>query len=210
MLKFITNLVFFFGKLISYIFPYRLIKKVITLNSYFYSGWISRTFNIANSGLFVQGDINIEGGQYISVGKNFQVLKRLRIAAIDFHNRTKYQPEIIIGNNVIMNNDCNIACINKIVIGNNVLIASRVLITDHYHGNSNINDIVISPESRELYSMGPIIIEDNVWIGEGVCILPNVIIGKNSIIGSNSVITKNIPENSIASGNPARIIRIID
>jgi acetyltransferase-like isoleucine patch superfamily enzyme len=54
------------------------------------------------------------------------------------------------------------------------------------------------------------VIEDNVWIGESVVILPGVTIGKNSIIGANAVVTKSIPENSIAGGNPARIIKKIE
>ena len=54
------------------------------------------------------------------------------------------------------------------------------------------------------------IIEDNVWIGEGVAIMPNVTIGANSIIGANSVVTKDIPKNSVVAGNPARVIKNID
>ena len=57
------------------------------------------------------------------------------------------------------------------------------------------------------YRTRPVFIEDNVWIGESVSVLPGVRIGKNSIIGANSVVTKNIPENSIAVGNPARVIK---
>ena len=65
------------------------------------------------------------------------------------------------------------------------------------------------PSLRKLYSKGPVIIEDNVWIGEGVAILPNVIIGENSIIGANAVVTKDIPRNSVVGGNPAKIIRTL-
>jgi acetyltransferase-like isoleucine patch superfamily enzyme len=54
-----------------------------------------------------------------------------------------------------------------------------------------------------------VIIEDNVWIGEGVAIMPNVTIGANSIIGANSVVTKDIPKNSVVAGNPASVIKNI-
>ena len=53
----------------------------------------------------------------------------------------------------------------------------------------------------------PVVIEDNCWIGGGVIILPGVTIGKGSVIGAGSVVTKNIPENSVAVGNPCRVIR---
>lgn len=55
-----------------------------------------------------------------------------------------------------------------------------------------------------------IIIEDNVWIGEGCVILPNVKIGQNSVIGANTVVTKDVPRNSIVVGNPGRVIRQIE
>lgn len=77
------------------------------------------------------------------------------------------------------------------------MIASKVFITDHSHGEININSLTLPPSSRKIVSKGAVIIEDNVWIGEGVCILPNVTIGRNSIVGANSVVTNNIPENCV-------------
>ena len=62
---------------------------------------------------------------------------------------------------------------------------------------------------RPLHSKGPIIIEDNVWVGENVCILENVRIGKCSIIGANAVVTHDIPPYSIAVGVPAKVIKKI-
>lgn len=56
----------------------------------------------------------------------------------------------------------------------------------------------------------PVIIEDNVWIGGGAIILPNVTIGKNSVIGAGSVVTRSIPANCVAVGNPCRVIKNID
>ena len=60
-----------------------------------------------------------------------------------------------------------------------------------------------------MYTAGPVIIEDGVWIGDKVTILPNVRIGKNAVIGANSVVTKDIPENCVAGGIPAKIIKTI-
>lgn len=153
--------------------------------------------------------ITTHGLKYVSFGDNINICSRLRLESHDKYLNNRYTPEVIIGDNVSINYDCHIGCINKIVIGNNVLIASKVFITDHFHGDTGLNTINLPPNLRPVLSKGPVIIEDNVWIGEGVSIMPNITIGKNSIIGANSVVTKNIPKNSVVVGNPARIIKIL-
>lgn len=149
----------------------------------------------------------IKNPQYISIGSSFSSLWNLRIEAWDYYEGNHFTPQVIIGNNVSLNSDCHIGCINKIVIGNNVLLASRVYISDHSHGNTTYEDIQIIPAKRKLVSKGPVIIEDNVWIGQGAAIMPNVVIGKNAIIGANAVVTKNVPPFSVAAGIPAKIIK---
>jgi acetyltransferase-like isoleucine patch superfamily enzyme len=134
-------------------------------------------------------------------------LYNLRIEAWDKYSMQSFAPEITIGNNVTFNTDCHIGCINKVTIGNNVLIASRVYISDHSHGDVSAEALSKSPEMRDLVSKGPVIIEDNVWIGEGACIMPGVTIGANSIIGANAVVTKSFPVNSVIGGVPAVIIK---
>jgi acetyltransferase-like isoleucine patch superfamily enzyme len=96
---------------------------------------------------------------------------------------------------------------NKIIIGNDVLIAPRVYITTTNYNYEDINTPVIK---QGYVSKGDVIIGDGSWIGIGVCILSGTEIGKNSVIGSNSVVTKNIPPFSVAVGSPARIVRKYD
>lgn len=105
---------------------------------------------------------------------------------------------------VCLNRNVHIGCINRITIGQGTLIGSNVLITDHSHGEKEYE---LSPSYRPLYSKGPVEIGKNVWIGENVCILPDVTIGDNCIIGAGSIVTRSIPENSIAVGNPARVVK---
>jgi acetyltransferase-like isoleucine patch superfamily enzyme len=116
---------------------------------------------------------------------------------------------IRIGNNVVFNTDVHIGCINSITIGDNCLFGSRIYITDHDHGGTTIQDLELPPIKRELKSKGPVVIEENVYCGEGVVILSGVRIGKNAILGSNSVITSDVPENTVVAGIPARIIKNI-
>jgi acetyltransferase-like isoleucine patch superfamily enzyme len=65
---------------------------------------------------------------------------------------------------------------------------------------------MLLPIERPIVSNGPVIIENNVWIGEMACIMPNVRIGEGAIVAANSVVTKNVPPFSIVAGIPAKIV----
>lgn len=170
---------------------------------------ISMQFASVGERFYIGKNSSILGGEYIHIGSNFSAGPRLRIEAYDRYRDGRFEPSIKIGNNVSINFDCHIGATNSIYIGNDVMIASKVYISDHSHGEINMKSLMIPPRLRPLVSKGPIIIEDNVWIGEGVAILPNVRIGKNSIIGANAVVTKDIPPFSIAAGVPAKIVKIV-
>lgn len=117
---------------------------------------------------------------------------------------------LLFGNNVQINDYCHINALKSMRIGNNVLIASKVFITDLEHGSYIGDENDSQPSSivkdRPLSSK-PVVIGNNVWIGELCSVLSGVTIGENSIIGANSVVTKSIPANSIAVGNPAKVIK---
>lgn len=147
------------------------------------------------------------GLNYIEIGERFRASNNFRLECWDSYGKQKFTPSIKIGDGVNIEKYCHIGCINKIEIGNNVLIASNVYISDHLHGKISAVELLQSPASRNLHSKGPVIIGDNVWIGHGVSIMPNVKIGNNSIVGANSVVTKSFPNNSIIAGVPAKIIK---
>lgn len=189
-------------------------KGVIKIFNYtfkrIYWYYIRRGFSSVGEDSFIEYPAELNGTKFIKIGNNFSSFSRLRLEAFEEHNGYKYSPEIVIGDNVSMNYDCHIGCVNKVHIGNNVLMGSRIFITDHFHGDNTLESIKLPPSLRKVVSRGNVIIEDNVWIGEGVAIMPNVTIGKNSIIGANSVVTKDVPANCIVAGAPAKIIRYIN
>ena len=157
---------------------------------------------------------DIRGKKYIKYGKNFTTGVGCRIEAYNFNNRISdgKNPQLIIGNNVQINDYVHLSCAKSVIIEDNVLIASKVYVSDLNHGNysslknpehSCPDEIV---KERKIFTK-PVKICQNTWLGENVAVLSGVTIGKNSIIGANSVVSKNIPENCIAVGNPAKVIK---
>ena len=107
--------------------------------------------------------------------------------------------------------NCTFLDDNKIVIGDNALIAPNVQIYTAFHPAS-ATDRFEPPREDGSFAFcktqtAPVIIGDNVWIGGGAIILPGVTIGDNVVIGAGSVVTKDIPSNKIAFGNPCRLVR---
>jgi acetyltransferase-like isoleucine patch superfamily enzyme len=198
------------ARITSHIISLRLFALAVRFRNRVFWQALKRRFNWVGDASFIEYPVVTMGEKYITIGNNFIAYARLRIEAYDFHLGNAYHPRIIIGNNVSLNYDCHIACINQIVIGDNVLIGSKVHITDHSHGSISHEALATQPARRTLVSKGPVIVEDNVWIGEGVVVLPGVRIGQNSIIGANAVVTKDIPPNCVAGGVPARVIRRLD
>ena len=151
-------------------------------------------------------------GFYAQVGRGLRIGKRCRIEVIDEHNGITYLPRLTIGDNVSMNDDVHIGCVSSVSIGNNVLMASKIYISDHNHGtySGTRQDSPLVPPGDRLLGYAPVIIEDNVWIGEMVSILPGVRIGRGSIVGAGSVVSRDIPQLTIAVGSPAHPIKSYD
>lgn len=208
-MSFVKKIVYSLIKIYSCLYSYSFNQYLRVKFTVIYSIWVSLEFKKFGEKSTINFEFTLVGGKYITIGNNTNIGVRSVLTAWDKYNNILFQPEIIIGSNVAIGDDSNISAINKIVIGNNVLTGKKVTITDNSHGRSLLELLDIAPSRRDLYSEGPVHIEDGVWIGDKVTILPNVRIGKNSIIGANAVVTRDIPSNCVAAGIPARIIKII-
>jgi len=166
-----------------------------------------RHFKSVGQGSWIEAPFHVQNARNVTLGSNFSARSHFVLESIEEYQGEHFTPRVVIGDNVSFYYDCHVGCINCIEIGNNVLFGSKVYITDHFHGDTSGQDIDRPPVMRTLTSKGPVIIENNVWIGEGVAIMPNVTIGENAIIGANSVVTKNIPRNCVAAGIPAVVIK---
>lgn len=116
-----------------------------------------------------------------------------------------------IGNNCRINDRVHVVAHESVIIGNDVLMASNIFISDTSHGGyeGDESDPHIAPAKRKLIT-NPVVIGDKVWIGEGAAILPGVNLGSGCIVGANAVVTKSFPCNAIVAGVPARMIKLWD
>ncbi|MCY6959813.1 sugar O-acetyltransferase [Clostridium brassicae] len=114
--------------------------------------------------------------------------------------RCDYGYNISIGENFYTNYNCTILDCAKVTIGDNVMFAPNVSLFTAGH------PIHFEPRNEGIEYAFPITIGNNVWLGGGVIVNPGITIGDNVVIGSGSVITKDIPSNSIAVGNPCKVI----
>lgn len=147
-------------------------------------------------------DLKIRGSKRIFVGKNFSAGRGLWLETIN-------SGVIKIGDNVNISDYVHIGSLNHVEIMDGALIGSKVLITDHSHGQTGragIAHFELRPNLRPLFSKGTTLIGRSVWIGDGVCVLPGVSIGDGAIIGANSVVVSNIPPGTIWGGSPAQQI----
>ena len=208
--KFIYKIIRTIGGLF-FIFNFLRVDKIIYfIWSKFYTGYKSVSFKYFGCSSFRPRVTEIWGEKYIEVGDKVSLGKGISLTATDNFKGQVYMPSIVIGSNVSIGDYSHISAINKIVIKDGVLTGKYVTIVDNSHGLADMSESDIAPTFRKLSSKGPVIIEENVWIGEKASIMPGVTVGKGSIVAANAVVTKNVPPYSLVAGVPAKIIKQVN
>lgn len=153
---------------------------------------------------------DIRNKKNIKIGRNFTAGFGCRIEAFPLSEDNRIC--ISIGKDVQINDYVHIGAVGSITIGDNVLMASKIYISDNNHGSYDelISDHPMSIPIDRKAICKPVVIGDNVWLGESVCVLPGVTIGEGCVVGALSVVTKSIPPYSIAVGNPAKVVKEYD
>jgi len=157
------------------------------------SYWKLRFANICYS-LSLSQDVVITNPKSINIGDHVNIMQFTKLYA---HN----EGQIKIGNNVSINNNVQLGAAEhgKIVLGNNVLIGPNSVLRASNHKFKRVDIPIIN----QGHSGGAISIEDDVWIGANVVILPDVHIGRGAIIAAGAVVTKDVPSYTIFGGVPA-------
>lgn len=169
--------------------------------------WVIRTKLIDKRARLFRFPLTIRGRAFIDFGEMLTMGVGCRFDCFGEKRNTKV---LRFGKDVQINDYVHIVAMESVIIGDNVLMASHVFISDNSHGSYKCDfrdsDPRIPPTERE-YATSPIKIGNNVWIGEGVMIMPGVTIGDGCIIGAHSIVIKSIPDNTIAVGTPAKVVK---
>ncbi len=112
-----------------------------------------------------------------------------------------------IGNGTSIAGNCVISAVRSIKLGEEVLLARNVYISDHIHKYTGRNTSILD---QGLDKIRPVVIERGAWLGQNVVVCPGVRIGEGAVIGANSVVTKDVPDRCIAAGSPARVVKMIE
>ncbi len=143
----------------------------------------------------------VHGGRFICLGERTLIMRDARIEAFGLGEN---KISLAIGARCVFNPGVHLAAADSVSIGDRVLFASGVYVTDHDHDTSDPSD---PPSVNRRLVQAPVRIEDFVWLGERVMVLKGVTIGERSIVGAGSIVTTDIPPYSMAVGAPARVVK---
>jgi acetyltransferase-like isoleucine patch superfamily enzyme len=115
-----------------------------------------------------------------------------------------HEGEVSIGAKTVMGQECTISAYQHVEIGRECIVADRVMLIDFDHGVVEVERPI---RLQGIYKRD-VRVGSNVWMGYGSCILRGVSVGHNSIVGTNAVVTKDVPENAVVGGVPARVLRM--
>ena len=180
-------------------------------NKYTFSEFLKTVYSLMLTKLtipqarLIRRPVYIRGGMFVG-GRNLTTGRCCR-----FDLSAKKQT-LTIGVDCEIGDYTHIVAHERVKIGNNVLSASKVFISDTNHGcykGEDSDPPAISPNKRRIVTE-PVKIGNNVWIGENAVIMAGSDIGEGCIIGANAVVKGSFPENSMIAGVPAKIIKVYD
>jgi acetyltransferase-like isoleucine patch superfamily enzyme len=153
--------------------------------------------------------LDIDGPCFICPGVRLQIgrgatLRIGRWAWIGQGTKIRvHEGEVSIGAKSVLGQECTISAYQHISIGRECVVADRVMLIDFDHG---VVDVERPVRLQGIYKRS-VYVGHNVWMGYGACVLRGVHIGDNSLVGTSAVVTRDVPENAVVAGVPARVIR---
>jgi acetyltransferase-like isoleucine patch superfamily enzyme len=163
--------------------------------------WLKLRFRgrLVTDGLcFVAPDVTIEIGKHAKVhlGRWSWIGHGTKIRA--------HEGEVRIGAKSVLGQECTISSFKHVSIGRECIVADRVMLIDFDHGVVEVDRPI---REQGIYKRD-VRVGNNVWIGYGASFLRGVTVGDNAIVGTSTVVTKDVPDNAVVGGVPARVLRM--
>ena len=185
----------------------RAIEKVLHLGSRIrtrlFTMLLSSQFREIGAGSSIAPPFRFGGLGRISLGDGVVIHRDCWIHVLENHGHES-TPNIIIKSSASIGMGSTISAAQKVVIGENVLLARNVYISDHAHAFEKIE---VPIKHQGITGIRPVSIGRDTWLGQNVVVLPGVTIGEHCVIGANSVVKSSIPDFSVAVGAPARVVK---
>lgn len=171
----------------------------------FYHYLKTKTFGLKSLGKnsVIISPIQLSCPLRIEVGNDVFIWDNARINVIEQYYDFHYEPELILEDGVTIGQNCHIVCCNSIVLKKGATLGPCVTLADAHHGYEDLK----IPIMRQQMKSSPIVIGENSLINSHCFVSQGVKIGKECFIGAGSVVVNDIPDYSVAVGNPARVIR---
>jgi acetyltransferase-like isoleucine patch superfamily enzyme len=157
-----------------------------------------------------RGRLQTDGIAFVGPGVKFEIGKGARVVLgrwswIGHATKVRaHEGEVLIGAKSVLGQECTISAFQHVSIGRECIVADRVMLIDFDHG-------VVETE-RPIREQGiykrDVRVGHNVWMGYGACVLRGVSVGDNAIVGTSAVVTKDVPDNAVVGGVPARVLRM--
>ena len=197
--------------IVAKIYPYSQSERLREYQDILYTMWLSSFIGHIGKHSRFSKPCSLQGyGQRnILIGDYTVIQGNCILGCWEKYGNQSFTPSLTIGSHCRIGEYNHITACNKVIIGDGLLTGRFVYIGDNSHGGLSAKEALISPAERELHSKGEVVIGKNVWIGDKATILPNVHIGDNVIVAASAVVTKNIPNDCIVAGIPAKVVKYI-
>jgi acetyltransferase-like isoleucine patch superfamily enzyme len=157
-----------------------------------------------------RGRLQTDGLAFVAPGVIFEIGPRGRVvlgrwAWIGHDTKIRaHEGEVLIGAKTVIGQECTISCFQHVSIGRECIIADRCMFIDFDHGVVEVEQPI---RAQGIYKRD-VRVGNNVWVGYGACFLRGTNVGDNAVIGTSSVVTKDVADNAVAGGVPARVLRM--
>jgi acetyltransferase-like isoleucine patch superfamily enzyme len=155
----------------------------------------------------IEPPAQIHSHHRVEIGRHVLIHRNAFLSVIEEHNGRRHDPHLRIGDGTNFGHDLWISCVGSIEIGDEVLAGHNILITDTFH---EFFDPDVSIVRQPMAEPEPVRIGSGAHLGPNVAVLAGVTIGERAFIAAGAVVTSDVPDNAVAVGNPARVIRRYD